>query len=159
PAPVHLNAMDFLLAVDDSSRVGALRFQDEAGVFCRSMESGRRSAPPLLELSHLLAASRAVETESETAADLEYLRGRGTSLGGMRPKCTVIDADRRPSIGKVPSVHHERSVTEGEVLALQLAREAGITVADTRLIDSDGLPVALIRRFDRPQAGGRLMYV
>lgn len=159
PAPVQLNAMDFLLAVDDSSRVGALRFQDEAGVFCRSMESGRRTALPLLELNHLLAASRAVETESETAADLEYLRGRGTSLGGMRPKCTVIDEDGHLSIGKFPSVHDERPVTKGEVLAMQLAREAGITVADTRLIDSDGLPVALIRRFDRPQAGGRLMYV
>ena len=159
PASAHLNAMDFLLAVDDESRVGALRFKDEAGVYCRHSEAGRRTAPPLLELSHLLAASRAVETESETAADLAYLRGRGTSLGGMRPKCTVIDADGRLSIGKFPSVQDERPVTKGEVLAMQLARTAGITVADTRLIDSDGLPVALVRRFDRPQSGGRLMYV
>jgi serine/threonine-protein kinase HipA len=28
-----LNALDFLLSVDDASRVGALRFQDESGVF------------------------------------------------------------------------------------------------------------------------------
>jgi serine/threonine-protein kinase HipA len=159
PVSAHLNAMDFLLAVDDESRVGALRFKDEAGVFCRHSEAGRRTAPPLMELSHLLAASRAVETENETAADLAYLRGRGTSLGGMRPKCTVIDADGSLSIGKFPSVQDERPVTKGEVLAMQLARAAGITVADTRLIDCDGLPVALVRRFDRPQSGGRLMYV
>jgi serine/threonine-protein kinase HipA len=81
-----LNAMDFLLAVDDTSRVGALRFRDEAGVFCRASEAGRRTAPPFLELNHLISASRAVELEKETAADLAYLRGRGTSLGGLRPE-------------------------------------------------------------------------
>jgi serine/threonine-protein kinase HipA len=45
------------------------------------------------------------------------------------------------------------------VLALRLARTAGINAAQAQLIDSDGTPVALIRRFDRPDGGGRLMYV
>lgn len=159
PASVQLNAMDFLLAVDDASRVEALRFKDETDVFCRHAEAGRRTAPPLVELGRLLAASRAVETESETAADLAYLRGRGTSLGGMRPKCTVVDDDGQLAIGKFPSVQDERPVTKGEVLAMQLAQAAGINAAATRLVDSDGLPVVLVRRFDRPQSGGRLMYV
>ena len=159
PEATQLNALDFLLAVDDSSRVGALRFKDEQGVFCRAFEAGRRTAPPLVELGRLLAATRAVETENETAADLAYLRGRGTSLGGMRPKCTVIDEDGRLSIGKFPSVTDERPVTKGEVLAMTLAKVAGIHVAETRLVESDGLPVALIRRFDRTDAGRRLMYV
>ena len=55
-----LNALDYLLAVDDVSRVGALRFRDEDGVFQRAQEEGRRTAPPLVELGHLLSASRAV---------------------------------------------------------------------------------------------------
>ena len=155
----QLNAMDFLLAVDDASRVGALRFRDEGGVFRRAAEPGRRTAPPLVELRQLVAATRAVETERETAADLACLRGRGTSLGGLRPKCTVVDADGWLAIGKFPSVQDERSVTKGEVLAMQLARKAGITAAETRLVDSDGVPVALIRRFDRTAEGRRLMYV
>jgi serine/threonine-protein kinase HipA len=113
----------------------------------------------LVELAHLLAASRAVETNTETAADLAYLRGRGTSLGGLRPKCTVGDDDGRLSIGKFPSVNDERAVTKGEVLALRLAAAAGIDAAQAQLINSDGTPVALIRRFDRPDGGGRLMYV
>ena len=154
-----LNALDYLLSVDDFSRVGALRLQDEEGCFQRVTEDGRRTAPPLIELSHLLAATRAVETNSETAADLAYLRGRGTSLGGLRPKCTVIDDGGRLSIGKFPSVADERPVTKGEVLAMRLALRAGIDVADARLIESDGTPIALIRRFDRPPGGGRLMYV
>ena len=156
---VRLNAVDFLLAVDDGSRVGALRFRDEDGVFQRAAEPGRRTAPPLLELGHLLAASRAVEDETETAADLAYLRGRGTSLGGLRPKCTVVDDDGWLAIGKFPSVQDERAVTKGEVLAMTLAKKAGLAVAATRLVDSDGIPVALVRRFDRTPDGKRLMYV
>jgi len=106
----------------------------------------------------LMAASRAVETNTETAEDRAYLRGRGTSLGGLRPKCSVIDEDGALSIGKFPSVGDERAVTKGEVLAMQLARAAGINAPQTRLIDSDGVPVTLIRRFDRT-VRGRLMYV
>jgi serine/threonine-protein kinase HipA len=154
-----LNALDYLLAVDDASRVGALRFRDENGVFQRAQEEGRRTAPPLVELGHLLSASRAVEANKETAADLAYLRGRGTSLGGMRPKCTVIDEDGALSIGKFPSIADERAVTKGEVLALTLAKNAGINAAASRVVESEGLPVALIRRFDRRGDGQRLMYV
>lgn len=159
PEPIQLRTIDFLLAVDDASRVGALRFQDEQGVYCRSTEPGRRAAPPLIELGQLLGATRAVETETETAADLDYLRGRGTSLGGMRPKCTVVDAQGQLAIAKFPSVTDERTVTKGEVLALQLARASGLQVAEARLVDSDGVPVALIRRFDRTAEGGRIPYV
>jgi serine/threonine-protein kinase HipA len=154
-----LNELDYLLAVDDFSRIGALRLQDEEGVYQRASEQGRRTAPPLIELGQLLAATRAVETNTETAADLAYLRGRGTSLGGLRPKCSIIDDAGHLSIGKFPSVADERAVTQGEILALRLAAIAGINAAEGRLIDSDGVPVALIRRFDRPEGGGRLMYV
>lgn len=154
-----LNHLDFLLAVDDSSRVGALRFRDEDGRFQRAPDPERRTTPPLIELGMLLSASRAVELHTETAADLAYLRGRGTTLGGLRPKCTVIDEDGRLSIGKFPSVQDDRAVTKGELLALRLARGSGINAAEARLVDSDGSPVTLIRRFDRPNGGGRLMYI
>jgi len=154
-----LNDLDFLLAVDDFSRMGAIRLQDENGVFRRAPEKNHRTAPHLIELTHLMAASRAVESNNETAADLEYLRGRGTSLGGMRPKCTVIDSNGRLSIGKFPSILDERPVTKGEVLTMQLASAAGINAASSRLIDSDGTPIAIIGRFDRSPSGGRLFYI
>lgn len=157
--PRPINHLDYLLAVDDTSRIGALRFRDEDGIFQRAPKPERRTAPPLIELHMLLSASRAVETHSETAADLAFLRGRGTSLGGVRPKCSIIDNDGRLSIGKFPSVADDRAVTKGEVLALRLARAAGINAAEARLIDSDGIPVALMRRFDRPDDGGRLLYL
>lgn len=154
-----LSSLGFLLSVDDLSRVGALRFQDEEGVFQRAPEPGRRTAPPLIELQQLLTAAHAVETNTETAADLAYLRGRGTSLGGLRPKCTVVDDDGHLAIGKFPSVTDQRAVTKGEVLAMKLAAAAGLDVAEARVVDSGGVPVALIRRFDRTPSGGRMMFV
>lgn len=154
-----LNSLDYLLAVDDLARVGALRLKDEEGRYQRVAEEGARRTPPLVELAQLLSATRAVETNSETATDLDFLRGRGTSLGGLRPKCSIIDEDGALAIGKFPSVSDERAVTKGEVLALRLARKAGIDAADACLVESGGAPVAVVRRFDRTEDGGRLMYV
>ncbi len=155
--PPLVGRLDFLLAVDDFSRVGALRYRDEQSVFQRDARGAERTAPPLLELRHLLASSRAVEMNNETAHDLEYLRGRGTSLGGMRPKCTILDADGSLAIGKFPSVHDERAYTKGEVLALRLAAESGINAAQARIEMSDDIPVAIVKRFDRRDTR-RLMY-
>jgi serine/threonine-protein kinase HipA len=159
-----VHALDFLLAVDDEARVGALRFRDETGTCQRAQAPGQRRAPPLVELPELLRATRAVERQDETMADLEYLRGRGTSLGGMRPKCSVLDDTWGLSIGKFPSVTDERAQPKGEVLVMQLAKRAGLDVADARLVDSDGVPVALVRRFDRVRDARtgldqRLLYV
>lgn len=154
-----LTSIDYLLAVDDFSRVGALRFQDEKGIFQRSTQENHRRAPPLIELGPLMRASHAVERNDETAKDLEYLRGRGTSVGGLRPKCTVLDDAGVLHIGKFPSVTDTRSVTKGEVLALRIAAAAGISAAEARLVDSDGLFVALIRRFDRTPEARRIPYM
>ncbi len=154
-----LGELDFLLAVDDESRVGALRFRDEQGIFQGAFSDGGRRTPPLLELRQLIASSQAVETSTETARDLAYLRGRATSLGGLRPKCSLRDTDGHLAIGKFPSVSDQRAVTKGEVLALHLAKHAGIQVAEARLVMSEALPVALIRRFDRKSDGDRIPYV
>ena len=133
PNTQPLNALDYLLAVDDISRVGALRFLDESGIPQRSHHDAERGTPPLIDLGKIYRASLAVEQEKETAADLAYLRGKGTSLGGMRPKCTVIDHDGSLCLGKFPSIGDDRAVTKGEILALALADAAGINAAKGRV--------------------------
>ncbi len=90
-------------------------------------------------------------SHKETAADLRYLQGKGTSLGGLRPKCTVIDRNGRLSPGKFPSVNDERNVTRAEVLALHLARRAGINTASARVEEIQNTSVAIIERFDRSE--------
>jgi serine/threonine-protein kinase HipA len=99
-----------------------------------------------------------VEENRETASDLAFLRGNGTSLGGMRPKCTIIDHDGSLAIGKFPSVADTTSIVHGEVLALTLARKAGINAASARIVKSKHVSVAVIKRFDRSN-GKRLMYL
>lgn len=153
-----LTELDYLLAVDDFSRVGALRLRDPDGTWYWTAPAGRRSTPPLVELERVFRASRAVERGEETAEDLRYLRGKGTSLGGLRPKCTLIDEDGRLGIGKFPSVGDTRSVTRGEVLALKLAQRAGVDAAAARIVELGEAPVAVIRRFDRDEVDSRIPY-
>jgi len=153
-----LTELDYLLAVDDFSRVGALRLRGPDGTWHRTVPEGRRTTPPLIELEHIYQASRAVERGQETAEDLRYLQGKGTSLGGMRPKCTMVDEDGWLAIGKFPSVNDTRSVTRGEVLALKLAALAGIDAAPARIVSLEEVPIAVIRRFDRDGADGRIPY-
>lgn len=157
--PAALTEWDYLIGVDDFSRVGALRLRDTANHFLGTIEGANPTTPPLLELGQLLDASQAVERGAETEAELRYLRGRGTSLGGLRPKCTVVDNDGHLAIGKFPSVADERNVTKGEVLALHLAKRAGINAAEVRIEYLRDMPVAVIRRFDRTSNGDRIPYL
>ncbi len=157
-----LTESDYLACVDDFSRVGALRMRGESGHYLRSVADSDRSTPAFLELEKILLASRAVEVSKETAEDLAYLQGKGTSLGGMRPKCTILYSDGALSLGKFPSVNDERSVTRGEVLALrlaQLAQLAGIDTAQARVVMVQDQPVAMIRRFDRTPEQNRIPYI
>lgn len=154
-----LTEADYLACVDDFSRVGALRLRDESGHYLRRVVDGAHSTPAFLELEKILLASRAVEMSQETADDLAYLQGKGTSLGGMRPKCTILDSDGALSLGKFPSVSDERSVTRGEVLALRLAQLAGIDSAQARIVIVGDQPVAMIRRFDRTPEQNRIPYI
>jgi serine/threonine-protein kinase HipA len=159
PSLKALTELDYLCAVDDFSRIGALRLRNDKGEFLRTVEQGMRATAPLLELEHIFQASRAVERSQESAQDLRYLLGKGTSLGGMRPKCTVLDDDGTLALGKFPSVKDERSITRGEVLALRLARQAGIETSNARIVMVKGTPIAVINRFDRTIDHGRIAYM
>lgn len=154
-----LTELDYLCAVDDFSRMGALRLRKANGTYLDASPAGRRVTPPMLELEKMLSASKAVELGKETTADLAYLQGKGTSLGGMRPKCSILDEDGHLSLGKFPSIKDERNVTRAEVLALKLASLAGINTALAHVAVVQGTPVAIIRRFDRNLEGGRIPYI
>lgn len=159
PSLGQLTELDYLCAVDDHSRIGALRLRDASKRYLRCVEAGQRTTPALLELEHMLSASRAVEMSKESVEDLKYLLGKATSLGGLRPKCSILDEDGALALGKFPSVKDERSVTRGEVLALHLAQLAGIEVASARIVAVHGEPVAVIRRFDRTAVQARIPYI
>lgn len=151
-----LTRLDILAAVDDFSRVGALRLCDDQGQYLRSDADCR--TPQLLDLERVYASTRAVEQGTDSEADLVFLQGKATSLGGLRPKCTVLDMDGALALGKFPSIYDTRSIVRGEVLALKLAQHVKLDVAESRVEVIAGTPVAVIRRFDRTPEG-RLAYL
>ena len=142
--------LDYVLALDDASRIGALRFRaDAAGPFL-AVSTGK--LPPLVSLAALLRAADAIHGETETAKDLRFLLGAGSPLGGARPKSAVGLPDGRFAIAKFPKPDDIRDIAAGEILALTLARQAGITVAEHRLVAVGGKGVSVITRFDRVDA-------
>lgn len=72
----------------------------------------------------------------------------GSSLGGARPKASVIDQHSRLAIAKFPKETDDYSVEVWEAVAL-LAFRAGIRTPDFELIRVADKPVLLFRRFDR----------
>lgn len=105
PALSALTELDYLVAVDDFSRVGALRLRDPAGAWHHEVALDRRNTAPLIELERVFQASRAVELGQATAEDLRYLQGKGTSLGGPGdavPVAVIRRFDRDGSDGRIP---------------------------------------------------------
>jgi len=143
-----LSEIDYLLAVNDETRIGALRFK-RAGESTFDHDIDRYRVPPLISLPALLNAADAVHSNTETAEDLRLLLNEGSPLGGARPKSAVQDSDGTFAIAKFPKNDDDWSIPHAEVLTMSLARKAGINVADARLVDVAGRPVAVITRFDR----------
>jgi serine/threonine-protein kinase HipA len=147
-APRTLHEIDFLLLVDDEARQGALRFAErEGGPFLR--EGGVKRIPPLVELPKLLSAAEHVMEETDTEEDLRLLFAPGSSLGGARPKASVIEKDGHLAIAKFPRRDDEINTVVWEAVALTLARKAGIAVPAARVETVADKPVLLLRRFDR----------
>src|SRR5438876_2416291 len=87
--------------------------------------------------------------DTATAQDLRFLLGAGSPLGGARPKSAVSLADGRLAIAKFPKPDDTRNIAAGEILALTLAAQAGIQVAEHQLVPVGGQGVAVITRVDR----------
>ena len=142
--------IDYVLALDDTARIGALRFRTgPTGPFLAATAG---KLPPLVSLAALLRAADAIHGETETAADLRFLLGAGSPLGGARPKSAVILNDGQLALAKFPKPDDVRDIAAGEVLALRLARLAGINVAESQLLMVGGRSVSVITRFDRTGA-------
>ncbi len=148
--------IDYVLALDDVVRVGALRFRPGPESPFLAPTTGR--LPPLVRLGMLLHATDAIHSETETAQDLRFLLGAGSPLGGARPKAAVSLSDDRLAIAKFPKPDDTRDIAAGEILALTLAARAGIRVAEHQFVPVGRVGVAVITRFDRA-GGNRIPFI
>jgi serine/threonine-protein kinase HipA len=141
---------DYLLGVSDVSRLGALRFKRPGDDEYQS--PSRQGVPELVELSRLLQVTERILRDEETDEDLQLIFAPGSSLGGARPKASVVDAQGRLVIAKFPKETDDYSVELWEYVALTLAHQAGIRVPEHKLIRVARKPVLLSWRFDRDGA-------
>lgn len=147
-----LQASDFLLGVFDKNRIGALRFKVD-GVF--KDDDRTYAAPPWTNLRELENAS--LKLEEDGAEDdpkfSEYLRllfAPGSSLGGARPKASVVDPDERLWIAKFPSKDDLINVGAWEAVVNELAKKCGLNVPPARAEKfANQHHTFLIKRFDR----------
>lgn len=162
PASARLVESDYLLGVHDAYRMGALRFKlDRQGAFLDDDDGA--AAPPFVQLRHLEEASRLLENDDDTGNIDEWIRiliAPGGSLGGARPKASVVDPHGHLWIAKFPSVKDMHDVGAWELVTHSLARACGLHVAEA-FADryASDCHTFMVRRFDRTEAGRRLHFV
>lgn len=155
-----LSSYDYLLGIDDYSRMGGFRFKESPdGEFINCDATLR--IPPLTDIQVLVAASMEVEKSEERnlLPDKKWLLQLvhpGTSLGGARPKAGVLNEEGELCVAKFPSRNDEYDIGLWEHLSHLLAKEAGVEAAETRAITAgEKYHTLLSKRFDRTTDGRR----
>lgn len=158
-----LSSFDYLMGIDDFSRMGGFRFKtDQNGEFinCDSL----LRIPPLTDLRSLVAASMEIEKSEEQnhlpeKKWIQQLVHPGSSLGGARPKAGVRDLEGCLYIAKFPSRNDDYDVSLWEHLSHLLAKKAGVISAETSIIPTGDKHHALLsKRFDRTADGRRIHF-
>ena len=159
----RLSSMDYLLGIDDASRMGGFRFKEEQnGEFINSTND--LQIPPITSIRELIAASQEIELSEEknTLPEKKWLMQLvhpGTSLGGARPKASVMDDKKQLYVAKFPSRKDLYDVGLWEHFAHLIAKIAGITCAETNVITAGSKYHTLLsRRFDRTEDGKRIHF-
>lgn len=149
--PAKLFDSDYLLGVYDETRMGGIRFKtDTEGPFLSVDEDS--AVPPWAYLRTLEEASRHFEKDDSGLTDkwLNQLIRPGSSLGGARPKATVIDQKGNLWIAKFPSKNDENDTGAWEKVAHDLASLCGLNVMEAKLEKfSHYGSTYLVQRFDR----------
>jgi serine/threonine-protein kinase HipA len=152
--PTTLMESNYLLGVFDLHRMGALRFKlDLEGPY---LDADKEiAAPPFTTLRTLEEASLHLE-DADAMEDpafaqwLKLLMSPGASLGGARPKASVMDPDGQLWIAKFPSRRDDRDIGGWEIVVNELAIKSGIRIAEgkARRFTQD-YHTFLTKRFDR----------
>ncbi len=158
-----LQPSDFLLGVFDGHRMGALRFKDsESGPFLN--DNKELATPPWTSLKALEYASLQIEKDDvidnpQYLSWLNMLIAPGTSLGGARPKAGILDKNNKLWIAKFPSGADDIDAGAWEMVAHDLAINAGINMSDSMLMQFTGRDhTFLTKRFDRTESMQRIHF-
>jgi serine/threonine-protein kinase HipA len=154
---------DYLLGVFDLHRSGGLRFKESFnGPFLN--QNKEHSTPPWASIKELEFASMQLEKddsteESEYLTWLGLLVAPGSSLGGARPKASIVDNKKQLWIAKFPSRYDDLNIGAWEMVLHELAISAGINVPAARIEKfSAKHHTYLSQRFDRTNKMSRIHF-
>ncbi len=159
----RLSSFDYLIGIDDFSRMGGFRFKTIPDGDFINCDSHLR-IPPLADLRSLVAASMEIEKSEEQnrlpeMKWIQQLVHPGSSLGGARPKAGVRGTDGCLCVAKFPSRNDDYDVSLWEHLSHLLAKKAGVDAAETSVISTGEKYHALLsKRFDRTTDGRRIHF-
>lgn len=150
----NLMPSDYLLGVYDEHRMGALRFKESKdGPFVN--DNREMATPPWTSIRELEFASKKLE-EDNSVDDPEYLKwlnlltAPGSSLGGARPKASVMDNNNHLWIAKFPSIRDDIDVGGWEKVVHELAVRSDIKMSESMIQKFSGNQFTfLTKRFDR----------
>jgi serine/threonine-protein kinase HipA len=153
---------DYLLGVFDGHRMGAVRFKESVdGPFLN--DNKEMAAPPWTSIRELEQAARIVEDDDvddeEYVKWLNLLIAPGSSLGGARPKASVLDPDNQLWIAKFPSKNDQIDVGAWEFVVQKMGAMAGLNVAEAmsgKFFSKQH--TYQTRRFDRTSKGARIHF-
>lgn len=148
----NLHDLDFLLGVNDESRMGGLRFKlQEKEPFLNNDKA--RPTPPwssVRELQHGISLIESNKDNKEVRKWLSILLAPGSSLGGARPKANIMDEKGNLWIAKFPTKEDTSDKGAWEFLAYKLAIRAGIEMAECKIEKISGKHHTFFtKRFDR----------
>lgn len=158
-----LRESDYLLGVFDGHRMGAIRFKEKPdGPFLNDNE--KFASPPWSSLKELEQISLKLEDDN-AIENPEYMKwltaliNPGSSLGGARPKASVMDENNNLWIAKFPSKSDIKDIGGWEMVTSELARNAGLNVAISKIQKfSSKSYTFLTKRFDRTHSGKRIHF-
>ena len=156
--PSKLYPTDFLLSVDDATRLGGLRFRDKPlDTFLTNDQHAQVASWE--DLPSLEKLAWHFENDANTLSENELLQliHAGTALGGTRPKATIVGRDQTLWIAKFPSKWDGHDTGAWEMVVHDLALHCGLSVPEARLerFSTRG-STFLTKRFDR--AGKRRIH-
>ena len=153
---------DYLLGVYDGHRMGALQFKIGDGPFLNNNRD--MATPPWTSLNELEQISLRLE-DGDVIDNPDYLKwlsmliAPGASLGGARPKASIIDKKGDLWIAKFPSTNDQSDIGAWEMTAYELALMSGINMSESMLRKfSSNNHTFLTKRFDRGANGKRIHF-
>lgn len=147
----HLTELEVLRTVGDAERLGALRVMMDG----KYQSSPDDKTAQLIDLPALIDASSAFERGEDVPAETLVLLQAGTSMGGARPKATVLNSSGRLAIAKLPARDDFGDAMAWEATCLELARRSGIRVPRFEHHRFEYRSVLVVERFDRDDDNDR----